>query len=35
METIKKESQENTEDLLTRLLIIWNIKSFNYDYDPK
>ena len=35
METIKKESQENTEDLLTRLLIIWNIKSFNYDYDPR
>jgi hypothetical protein len=35
METIKKESQENTEDLLTRLLIIWNMKSFSPGYDPK
>lgn len=35
METIKKESQENTEDLLTRLLIIWNIKNFSSEYNPR
>lgn len=35
MGTIKRESQETTEDLLTRLLIIWNIKSFNPEYDPR
>ena len=35
MGTIKRESQETTEDLLTRLLIIWNMKSFSPEYDPR
>ena len=35
MGTIKRESQETTEDLLTRLLFIWNIKSFNSSYNPR